>query len=1077
MAIDPNSLTVDFRQLMKMTARDRAAFARGPSGPSFLGSLTPIQLAMLFPGHWRKVISVPGAAGGGGGATAPAGAFTSGGTPTGVSSGSASPGTQVSTPQPSSEFVPSWYKRYMGEQAKTEAAVSGATPGDTTPPANTLKGRKGSVDRSMFYNELRDPEVRKLFATMMEAEVGSQKRHAQQAFAETVFNRAYYQGWTLKQILEKKGIPKKEYYEPYKNGAFQRAQKRMDEKLLKERLSIIDEVGFGGTDLTKGASHNASAGVAAKVRRGGYDADTVTIVEIGGETYYRKTFKNERKPLPRVTEEATGILPQDASRTGAISPEQGLRPEGSPFDVIDKKKIEKINRTRPGYIRGKVYFDDGSDPFDYGSGGRNRGSIPYGTHELRPGLWEHSGIKSFRNNSFYVKDMFDPKVADMRRGILIHSASDMDKLYSSGCVAVNRSQWKAFKAKMIEYQKVNAGKPIYISVDPTTNNVNITTKAPEGGGVAVGGVMKALGTDSNQSQITDVQPPPGYEKLPENMRQEIEKMSSGYRSQLFARMRSEIEKGVDPIQELSKAYQASPEAAIDETKALVKPSSEGVAGLEQRVIERQSDVAETRRGALNPTLKRQINYASNQAGIYSEVFSGGQRMEGAPGAVGSTRHDKGNAADVYLYRMENGKKVYLNQKNPEDREIMKKFMRESVRAGATGVGSGPGYMEDERNGRSGIHIGGGSDTYWGAGGSQSNAPSWVAEAWNEGRAGRKAFNLDEWERQQMEGDVRATGEEDISAQSSVLPSQTGTVEQTGLRPEPTATPVEERFPSVNDPFKGVQFPEGMPQPDLTALSPEYKRWASLQDRQELQNRIQQGWSESTGGFLGGVKALAASPADVSDSMQKKFDAARSKMDPEEQSKTMGKLQAKRDAEIKAVKEKEAAKAEKKPEAGAAAPKQEDKGMWQKTKEFFVGPADEPPKMYTGGKGQINDGDTLSVVKPNGEVAAKIAPGERLANKGSSFEAKPKWRNDEDESLEMKQSRQEQAHNQVQEKEAQSSVPNQATMASSTVQSGYRFLEEPMGQSPDTPSVKEARLNDLMRKPVNPQQSMNFTRLT
>jgi hypothetical protein len=39
-----------------------------------------------------------------------------------------------------------------------------------------------------------------------------------------------------------------------------------------------------------------------------------------------------------------------------------------------------------------------------------------------------------------------------------------------------------------------------------------------------------------------------------------------------------------------------------------------------------------------------VDYASAQTGLTAEVGSGGQRMAGAPGAVGSHRHDLGMAA-------------------------------------------------------------------------------------------------------------------------------------------------------------------------------------------------------------------------------------------------------------------------------------------------------------------------------------------------------------------------------------------------------------------------------------------------
>jgi len=62
---------------------------------------------------------------------------------------------------------------------------------------------------------------------------------------------------------------------------------------------------------------------------------------------------------------------------------------------------------------------------------------------------------------------------------------------------------------------------------------------------------------------------------------------------------------------------------------------------------------------------------------------------------------------------------------------MEKFIRESVKAGANGVGAAPNYM-----GANGIHVGGGSPAAWGAGGSTANAPEWVSRAHQQGMEDR-----------------------------------------------------------------------------------------------------------------------------------------------------------------------------------------------------------------------------------------------------------------------------------------------------------------------------------------------------
>ena len=137
------------------------------------------------------------------------------------------------------------------------------------------------------------------------------------------------------------------------------------------------------------------------------------------------------------------------------------------------------------------------------------------------------------------------------------------------------------------------------------------------------------------------------------------------------------------------------------------------------VLQRQAS-AKYRRQNIADTLRDQIRAASIAAGVNAEIYSGGQDESG-PGHTGSHRHDHGGSADLKLYVLdENGKPRFLSMNNDADRSKMEAFIRESVKAGANGVGSGPGYM-----GESGIHVGGGSPAAWGAGGSSANAPDWV----------------------------------------------------------------------------------------------------------------------------------------------------------------------------------------------------------------------------------------------------------------------------------------------------------------------------------------------------------------
>lgn len=112
------------------------------------------------------------------------------------------------------------------------------------------------------------------------------------------------------------------------------------------------------------------------------------------------------------------------------------------------------NMRRPGYYKGLL--DVEGVKYRYGTGPAGAGSIPFGSYNIN-GLRTWSNNPRFVRNSFEVQDMFDPKAGRMRRGILIHSARTLDKLYSAGCIAVDPSQWPKFKAHLLDMMKRTPG--------------------------------------------------------------------------------------------------------------------------------------------------------------------------------------------------------------------------------------------------------------------------------------------------------------------------------------------------------------------------------------------------------------------------------------------------------------------------------------------------------------------------------------------------------------------------------------------------------------------------------------------
>ena len=140
------------------------------------------------------------------------------------------------------------------------------------------------------------------------------------------------------------------------------------------------------------------------------------------------------------------------------------------------------------------------------------------------------------------------------------------------------------------------------------------------------------------------------------------------------------------------------------------------------VREEQGRVAGIRKGALSPETRAFLEGAGREHNLRADIYSGGQRMHGAPGATGSHRHDKGGSGDLKLW--DPVAKRYLDSKNPQDAARMEAYTASAVKYGATGVGHGAGYM-----GTQSLHIGGGREASWGGSG-------WIERARRAGMAAR-----------------------------------------------------------------------------------------------------------------------------------------------------------------------------------------------------------------------------------------------------------------------------------------------------------------------------------------------------
>jgi hypothetical protein len=129
--------------------------------------------------------------------------------------------------------------------------------------------------------------------------------------------------------------------------------------------------------------------------------------------------------------------------------------------VLPAQTFEQARtKTKKGYgakVHGKINVNGKS--FDFVSGGRGRGSAPFGTYQIGP----LSGFKAPKGTwvpGYRLSDAYDPFVKDTRTGLFIHPGHDA----SSGCVAIRKGEWRSF-VKAME-GAAEGGPPLALQLGP-----------------------------------------------------------------------------------------------------------------------------------------------------------------------------------------------------------------------------------------------------------------------------------------------------------------------------------------------------------------------------------------------------------------------------------------------------------------------------------------------------------------------------------------------------------------------------------------------------------------------------------
>jgi hypothetical protein len=493
--IDPSKLTVDFKSLMRLSMSDRYAMAQSSQGQSYLASLTPTQFAMLFPDYYRQRLPDMGISGRRG-ASAPSGAGSrpSGGTPSSGASTytppTAAPSTTSPTPkaqpQQGTEVKPSWQKRI-------EEILKRDSPGfqikeDTVTKSSRIDQR-GYVNKEDLYKQAvstfrssplngfvpKDGDrygIRK--GTPEEwANLAMRTVEVESSFRVTTTNPKDEGGsFGLFQWGYHYGINKDNWKDP---------QAQLDAFVKYSNQWVIN----GGGYILPPADVK---GVRRYDGHGGFGAAFSTFRDdkVNSKAAWTTSKSIETSLASRqqsALEKSSTATPGDPSKTGTTE-QTSLRPKTI---TADPRQLEQLNRERKHFYSGKLTME--GVEYTFGSGGRKAGSMPYGTFDIT-GLHRKSQYKFFENNSFYVKDMFDPKVGRNRVGMLIHSQTDLDKLYSAGCIAISRKEWPKFKAHLLDYMKRSGSMSITVNPDgtayigpkgsePTTSVADVTKDFPK----------------------------------------------------------------------------------------------------------------------------------------------------------------------------------------------------------------------------------------------------------------------------------------------------------------------------------------------------------------------------------------------------------------------------------------------------------------------------------------------------------------------------------------------------------------------------------------------------------------------
>ena len=315
MAIDPKSLTIDYRTLLKNTSiSDRVELTKSQSGQKLLSTLTPSQISDLFPDYYKR--SNPDVSGFIE-ATARRYRQTAPGAPKGVA-----PGDQYAGEAGGGGRTGKSELGGLGAAGREKGRTAAEEPWHQrmSREANTTTGYSSTLSkqREKFAEELKDPALKQRLFDIAHNEQGLNPDGVLSVM-ESAMNRAYVQGTSLKQQLG--WTSQGGYYDDRQR----RAKGQAVDGQADTRNSIYQfsmEEALRGSNRSNHATDNASGGFAeGRANRGEY----VVQYKAGGETFFspgtKGNFSRQRWEQWRnsTVEEDAKLAQADPNKTTNIS--------------------------------------------------------------------------------------------------------------------------------------------------------------------------------------------------------------------------------------------------------------------------------------------------------------------------------------------------------------------------------------------------------------------------------------------------------------------------------------------------------------------------------------------------------------------------------------------------------------------------------------------------------------------------------------------------------------------------------------------------------------------------------------